>query len=80
MRIATDGETETLTDDGKNPAAKAFGKKPTSTKWPAVQAQSATGSGSWQAAPASWTAATSSADDAPRRAEAKSSAESAEPA
>jgi hypothetical protein len=27
MRIATDGETETLTDDGKNPAAKAFDKK-----------------------------------------------------
>src|SRR5271168_2937326 len=30
---------------------------PTSTKWPPVQAQSATVSGTWQAATASWTAA-----------------------
>ena len=40
---------------------------PTSTKWPPVQAQSATVSGSWQAATASWTAATSSADGAEAR-------------
>jgi hypothetical protein len=43
------------------------GHKPTSTKWPPVQAQSATVSGSWQAATGSWTAAASSADGAEAR-------------
>jgi len=40
---------------------------PTFTKWPPVQAQSATVSGSWQAATDSCTAATSSADGAEAR-------------